>query len=60
MRGIKTYSLVRTSLCDVKGVPGKKNPSDSSEMSYPSFPGINHGKENIEILENFCPSTEGR
>ena len=47
--------IVRTSLCDVKGVPGKKNPSDSSEMSDPSPPGTNHGKENIEILEKPAP-----
>ncbi len=45
------HPLVRTSLCDVKGVPGKKTPSDPSEMSDPSSPGTNHGKENIDILE---------
>ena len=45
-------SPVRTSLCDVKGVLGKKEPVRPVRPCLTRPPGINHGKENIEILEN--------
>ena len=41
--------------------PPEKDPLGPAgpRLTRPS-PGTNHGKEHIDILENFCPSTEGR